>query len=100
MNHSHLKAFLFVADCGSIFSAAKELFITSTSLLQQINLLEQEGIPAVRPFSPRGISHPRRAAVLQRSKAAPRRHGPSARSVPPYFRQSCADHCHQRLQTL
>ena len=42
MNHSHLRAFLFVADCGSISSAAKELFITSTSLLQQINLLEEE----------------------------------------------------------
>lgn len=42
MNFLHMKSFIVAADCKSITAAAKELYITSTSLLQQFNLLEAE----------------------------------------------------------
>lgn len=42
MNLQHLRAMVLVAEHGSISSAAKELYITPVSLLQQINLLEGE----------------------------------------------------------
>ncbi|MDO4554091.1 MAG: LysR family transcriptional regulator [Lachnospiraceae bacterium] len=42
MYNHQLDAFLKAADCGSFSKAAKELFITPTSLIQQINLLESK----------------------------------------------------------
>lgn len=42
MYNHQLDAFIHAADCGSFSKAAKELFITPTSLIQQINLLESK----------------------------------------------------------
>lgn len=42
MNDRHLKAFLTVVDCGSFSKAAKALYMTPQSLMQQINMLELE----------------------------------------------------------
>lgn len=42
MNFLHFKSFITTADHKSINAAAKALFITPASLMQQINLLEEE----------------------------------------------------------
>lgn len=42
MNTLHLRSFVVVAECGSISAAARQLFISHTSLQQQIRLLERE----------------------------------------------------------
>ncbi|MBS5450803.1 MAG: LysR family transcriptional regulator [Coriobacteriia bacterium] len=42
MNDWQLQAFVKVAECGSIGAAAKELFVSSQALQQQINALEGE----------------------------------------------------------
>lgn len=42
MNFLHFQSFMTTADCKSITAAAKTLFISPTSLMQQLNLLEKE----------------------------------------------------------
>lgn len=42
MNTRHLESFIAVADRGSVSSAAQDLYISHTSLQQQINILERE----------------------------------------------------------
>lgn len=42
MYNRHLETFLVVADLGSFSKAAEALYISSTAIIKQINLLEQE----------------------------------------------------------
>ena len=42
VNIIHMKTFVSVAEAGSFNKAAAELFITSTAVIKQINLLEKE----------------------------------------------------------
>lgn len=42
MYNKHLETFIVVADLGSFSKAADELYISSTAVIKQINLLEQE----------------------------------------------------------
>ena len=42
MYNRHLETFIAVADLGSFSKAAEALYISSTAVIKQINLLEQE----------------------------------------------------------
>ncbi len=42
MNNIHLETFIAIVEAGSFNKAAEELFITSTAVIKQINLLENE----------------------------------------------------------
>ena len=42
MYNRHLETFIVVADLGSFSKAADVLYISSTAVIKQINLLEQE----------------------------------------------------------
>ena len=42
MNNTHLETFIAIVEAGSFNKAAEELFITSTAVIKQINLLENE----------------------------------------------------------
>ena len=42
MYNKHLETFIVVADLGSFAKAADALYISSTAVIKQINLLEQE----------------------------------------------------------
>lgn len=42
MYNKHLETFICVADFGSFSKAADKLYISSTAVIKQINLLEQE----------------------------------------------------------
>lgn len=42
MYNRHLETFIAVADLGSFSKAAEVLYISSTAVIKQINLLEQE----------------------------------------------------------
>ena len=42
MYNKHLETFICVADLGSFSKAAEALYISSTAVIKQINLLEQE----------------------------------------------------------
>lgn len=42
MYNKHLETFICVADLGSFSKAADALYISSTAVIKQINLLEQE----------------------------------------------------------
>lgn len=42
MYNKHLETFIKVADTSSFSKAAEELYISSTAVIKQINLLEQE----------------------------------------------------------
>lgn len=42
MYNKHLETFIKVADLGSFSRAAETLYISSTAVIKQINLLEQE----------------------------------------------------------
>ena len=56
MNFLHFKSFIITADHKSITAAAKTLYITPASLLQQINLLEDELGFKVFKRSRRGVT--------------------------------------------
>ncbi len=46
MNITHLEAFICIAEVGSFNKAAESLFISSTAVIKQINMLENEvGVP-------------------------------------------------------
>lgn len=40
MINSQLRVFVCVADCGSFTKASEKLFISSTSIMKQLNALE------------------------------------------------------------
>ena len=42
MYNKHLETFICVAELGSFSKAAEALYISSTAVIKQINLLEQE----------------------------------------------------------
>ena len=42
MNNTHLETFIRIVEAGSFNKAAEELYITSTAVIKQINLLENE----------------------------------------------------------
>ena len=42
MNIAELRSFVITAKCGSFQTAAKQLFLSSTALIKQINSLEDE----------------------------------------------------------
>lgn len=42
MNNTHLETFIAIVEAGSFNKAAEELYITSTAVIKQINLLENE----------------------------------------------------------
>ena len=42
MYNRHLETFISVADLGSFSKVAEALYISSTAVIKQINLLEQE----------------------------------------------------------
>ena len=42
MNNTHLETFIRVAEAGSFNKASEELFITSTAVIKQINMLEND----------------------------------------------------------
>ena len=42
MNNVHLETFIRIAEAGSFNKAAEELYMTSTAVIKQINLLENE----------------------------------------------------------
>ena len=42
MYNKYLETFIQVADCGSFSKAAENLFISSTAIMKQMNLMEQE----------------------------------------------------------
>ncbi len=56
MYNKHLETFLRVADLGSFSKAAEVLFISSTAVIKQINLLEQELGLQLLERTHRGIS--------------------------------------------
>lgn len=46
MNNIHLETFIRIVEAGSFNKAAEEMYITSTAIIKQINLLENEvGVP-------------------------------------------------------
>ena len=42
MNNIHLETFIRIVEAGSFNKAAEELYITSTAVIKQINLLEND----------------------------------------------------------
>lgn len=56
MDSAHLKAFIKVADCHSMSAAAKELYLTPVTLLQQMNQLENEAGFKLFIRSTRGVT--------------------------------------------
>lgn len=42
MYSEQLKSFICVADCGSFSKAAEKLFVSSTAVMKQMNMLEKE----------------------------------------------------------
>lgn len=56
MYNKHLETFICVADLGSFSKAAEKLYISSTAVIKQINLLEQELNLQLFDRTHRGIS--------------------------------------------
>lgn len=120
MDLKHLRAFMLVAQQGSITAAAPLLFLSPPALAQQINHLEQEAGTALFKRSPRGVSLTPAGqaflegarnildlseAVLDRTReaaqgqAGPVRIGSVAGLVPDFFPRINAA-CHRRLPHL
>ena len=45
MYNPQIKTFIVVADAGSFNKAAEQLYVSSTAIIKQINLLESELLP-------------------------------------------------------
>ena len=57
MYNKHLETFICVADLGSFSKAAEALYISSTAVIKQINLLEQERNEKLFDSTQRAIIH-------------------------------------------
>ncbi len=57
MYNRQLDSFVRVVDAGSFNKAARDLYITPASLIQQVNLLEERQRAAADEVSARGVAH-------------------------------------------